>query len=897
MDEQQLIGRASDLDWIADRLAETADGHGGAVVLYGEPGVGKSALADAAAASAHGFRVIRCAGSVSESQLAFSALHALLWQLRDRIDALPAPQSNALAAALGLRDTTADRFLVAAATVTLLSDLGSEEPVLVIIDDADLIDPCSAECLTFVGRRLGWDRVFLLATAPPAQPTPWSELPHRKVENLHRNQAEALLCARRPTLDHSARHTILDVADGNPLALLYLPAVETVLATAGPIPLDERLRAAFGAVVAALSEPVRAQLLVVAAQDGAEISAVAAVAARLGAGEWALDPEVDTGILILARGRVGFAHRLVLAAVYANATAGQRFAVHRAWSQELSDPADADQRAWHLAAAAQGTDDSVADLLEQTATRAWQRGGPAAAAAALRSAAALTRDLGAGGRRLALAARAEWEAGHLRSARELLLGAADRVGADAAAVSGGLEGMIEFAHGDCVRAAALLGRDARRAADSDPGRMLAVLALRAQWSAGRLDLDDEQAVVAVFATSGPGLTSWLAVVGESWRTGQVCEVPQARAAAATRDGFSEAWLLPPAPYAAVWGLGGRVYAQYRAAVDHCRADGMAAALAFTLSQMATVDILAGRWTQALAAAEEARELAVLTGIDSVTAQCHNSLAWLAALRGDVEATMRLTETSIRIGQTSNAQALSAGAHWHRGVALLLTGQAEQALTMLSPIGHPGSAVYHPTFALLAAPDTAEAAIRVGDREEAMAQISLLNQWEQRSGAGWAAAAHRRSLALLTDGASSERLFRQALECAPRGLDRPIHRARTELLFGEWLRRKRRRNDSRAHFSYAREVFANLGAEPLLRRAEEGLDIASRAPRPRETTTFDDLTAQELRVARLAAVGGTNRDIAAQLFISPRTVGHHLSSVYLKLGINSRKELADADLPD
>ncbi|MCQ4122323.1 AAA family ATPase [Rhodococcus tibetensis] len=883
---QEIYGRSEELGRLRALLHGAAGGTGQALVVTGDPGIGKSALVGAVVVEAAGFTVLRCAAAQSESQLAFAALHELLWPVLDRIEGLPPPQRRALSGALGLTDDAADRFLVSVAVLTLLSDLSSvETPVLVVADDAQWLDSSTAECLAFVSRRVRWDAVALLAVASSHSETALGEIPTLPVGPLSNDDAARLLSARRSELDRSSRDYVIAVSQGNPLALLTLSPPVGALDPTAPAPVSARIRDAFRSRVGAMSAQVRGQLLVAAAQDGATLSSVQSVSRRLGLGDWALDDTTQPGVVGVLDNRVLFRHRLVQSVVYDAATPLERTQVHLSWSEELAHDGDEDRRAWHLAAASDGPDDDVANLLEASANRAWQRGGPQAAAAALRSAAELTRDRSAAGMRLARAARAEWEAGRVAAARDLLSSSVARIGSRAGLVSGGLEGLIEFTRGDCVRAHKLLLRDARLDPEGPLGLELAVLAMRAGWAASQVDLESDDTIET--ALGHPVLADMVGRLLAWWRRGEGVE-------AFAPEGEVKAWLLPPAPYAAVWGLSADMQHQYRSVAERSRAEGSTSALAFTLSQLATAEILGGRWQEAAAAATEALEIAEVTQLDSVIAQCHNSLAWLAALRGDVETTEKLASVSARIAQRTSVRALVAAAQWHRGVAHLVTGVPAESLALLAPIRHVGTSTHHPTFALLAAPDAAEAAIRVGDRDEARAQIDLLEQWAARSGAPWARSAHLRSMAMLSDGAEAERLFREALAVHD-SVDRPLHHARTELLFGEWLRRMRRRQEARPYLARASEMFGRLGSTPLLLRAKESLDLATQAPRGRELVAFNELTAQELRVSRLAALGSTNRQIAAQLFISPRTVGHHLSAVFAKLGITSRAELRGRDL--
>ncbi len=896
-----MFGRDRELADCSAALRSAAGGVGATMVLTGEPGSGKSTMLDALAAAADGFTVLRCAGTRMESQLPYAGVHELVWPIIDRVGDLPDAQATALGTALGLRAaapgmTGADRFMVGAALLTLLSEVGQLSPVLLLVDDAHLLDGASAETLSFVARRIGHDAVVVALATPDWDlgvfDARWTvRVP---LAGLDDDSARTLLLAHRPELTSRELDAIRRVAEGNPLALRTLPPPVDDLPPIHTIPVGERLRAGFAAAISDQPVVLRTQVLVVAAQEGATIHQVRAVVERLGATPWSVEALETAGLARADGDRIRLRSRLLRSVAYDEAPKEERRRVHAAWAEQLRGAENADLRAWHLAAVAVPPCDALADLLDGTARRAHERGGPRAAAAALRVAATMTSHPAAAGRRMARGARALWESGASAQARDLLAEAERLLGPAIGPISGGLAGMMEFSGGDCAKGYAMLIEVAHVKEDVDSVRLPAVVALRAGWAAGLLDLDDESALGVVLHDLDPAIRRWTGELLNGWRGNDLLtalsEDSPAGAAA------SPAWMLPPAPYSAVWGISRAVEDAYRREAVRARSTGSTSALAYTLSQLATVDLLGGRWAQAAAHATEALEAAELAGIDSAAAQCHNSLAWLAALRGDVTATKRLTENSIETGERSNVAALVAAATWHRGVACLVTGEAGEALDILRRIRVPNTVEHHVTFAVLAAPDAVEAAVRAGDLDEAGAQIDLLRRWAEHSQAAWARSAYLRSAALVAHDDEAEKLFRDALAISD-SANRPFQHAHTELLYGEWLRRHRRRQDSRAHLTTAKATFERLGSHPLLRRAEEGLDLATRAPRQRTTAWSESLTAQELRVARLAAMGGTNREIAAQLFISPRTVGHHLSAVFAKLGISARTELAGYGLRD
>ncbi|GAB2785251.1 hypothetical protein GCM10027073_17200 [Streptomyces chlorus] len=313
-------------------------------------------------------------------------------------------------------------------------------------------------------------------------------------------------------------------------------------------------------------------------------------------------------------------------------------------------------------------------------------------------------------------------------------------------------------------------------------------------------------------------------------------------------------------------------------------------LALALAQTAMLDNVAGRWTEAESSATEGLRLAEDVGADHIASYCRTSLGWLAAARGDERAVAEVAARTLETSLPRGVRALSAAAYWNRGMASLFHGRPEEALATLVRLAEPGHGAEHPTFALLAALDTAEAAVHVGRHDLAEERVRALEAWVRRTGAPWARSAAHVARALL-GGPRVENAFRAALD-VPGTRSHPLLHARAQLFYGEWLRRGRRRIDARIQIGGAIEVFDRLGAEPLHRRAQREQDLTG-PPGGRgspDTREVNGLTAQEQRVAQLAAKQLTNREIAVHLRISHRTVGHHLGNVFAKLGINTRAEL-------
>ncbi|MCY0939785.1 helix-turn-helix transcriptional regulator [Streptomyces antarcticus] len=899
-----LFGRGMEKAELDGVLRGARKGTGSALMLWGDPGIGKTALLDYATTAAADFTVLSCRGTRMESGLAFAALHELLWPAADRIDALPAPQAAALRGALGHSGDAADRFLIGVATLTLLSELACGKPVLITVDNADLLDEPTAECLAFVVRRLRTEPVALLLTghSDPATAGPWELLPGLEVTPLSDTDAGDLVRHDMPGADVERVDRAVRLAAGNPLALRELPSVGEAGGESGEsterIPVGPLLRRAFGARTARLSHLAQTVLLVAAAEDLGDHHTVREAATALGAGTAAWDEALRSGLITIAEGRIRFRTALIAAVVYEEALFTQRQSVHRALAQALHGVDGSDLRAWHLAAAADTADEEVAGLLEHSAQSGWTRGGYASAARALRRAAELSPVPADAARRLALGALAAWDDGQVGTARELL-DRADRLsdGETVVRESEGLRGIIEFAHGDQEQAHRLLLHASRSVAEPEKAVQLACLAVRAGWSGGSADRQAEavhrlEELAAGADCTGDGL---LPMIKQWWGTGPGTGTPPRADEAFARIGSASWHLIPPAPLAVAWGVEEPLARAYQHELEVLRRTGAVSPLVLTVPQTATIDIVRGRWTEAAANAADTLRVAEEIGADHAASQCRNSLAWLAALRGDEGSVTELTARTLELSEPRGVHALTAAAYWNRGMAALFAGRAQEALEVLVRLAEPGHRAAHATFALLAAADTVEAASSAGRPEAGADALRCLKEWARGTGAAWAVAAALRSEALLAEE-GTEDLFLGALS-VPGAAGHPFAHARTRLLYGEWLRRARRRTDARVQLAEAAETFQRLGATPLLERCLHEQELTGQ--RMRRTAPYGSsaeplLTPQELRVARLAADGLTNREVAAQLLISPRTVGHHLSNVFPKLGIVARAELTRVD---
>ncbi|MER5422928.1 helix-turn-helix transcriptional regulator [Streptosporangium roseum] len=883
-----LHGRAAEQAVIDRLLADSRAGRSGALLVRGEPGIGKTALLDYAAAAAEDLRVIRGTGVESEAELPFAGLHLLLRPVFDRAGALPEQQERALRAAFGLASVeSGDRLLVGLAVLSLLSELAEDGPLLVLVDDAQWLDRASTDALLFAARRLDAEGVALiLAAREPFTAPGMAELP---VRGLDASAASALLGTG---VSPVVRYRVLAEARGNPLALIELPAAAPADGTA--LPLTSRVQDAFLGQVRRLPEATQGLLAVAAAEDTGDLGVVLRAAAGFGDFLEDLHPAESADLVRVGEGTVTFRHPLVRAAVYQGIPPSLRLAVHKALAAALDGPDDADRRAWHLAMAATGPDEEVAAELERTAVRASGRSGYAAAASAYERAARLSTRPGSQARRLTLAAETAAWAGELDRAGDL----AEKGGRRLAALTGEeggaagepalrarlthvratadfLRGSLHTAHEALLDGAAMVG-------GAGAARML-MQALHAAWYIGAPELD--RTAARLDALSLPGDDPLAPVIGFVTAVLSRREAPPSLAevvAEARRAGADG-----PRDLVQVCGVGlaagqdGEVRETAASLIAEARSLGDIGALPTLLFFLAETELFQGRHRDALTAAAESLRIARDTGQRQWVSQMNSLLAHLAAIEGDDGRCHRLVDEALADGAAGTRWAA-----WSLGVLDLGHGRVEAALSRLEPI-----AGGHHVSETRCVPDLVEAAVRLGVPERAAGAFARYREWAGYTRQPWAEALVLRCRALLED---SEEHFAAALKID----GRPFERARTELLYGEWLRRTRRKADARAHLRAALEAFERLEAAPWAERARAELSATgSAAPAAPAPGLLARLTPQELQIVRLAAQGLSNRDIAAQLFLSPRTVGHHLYKAYPKLGVASRGELGTLTLSD
>ncbi|MBF6513600.1 AAA family ATPase [Nocardia cyriacigeorgica] len=903
-----LVGRDVEQVGIRDLLADAMAGHGRALAVRGEAGIGKSTLLRYAGEAAEGMRVLRGVGIESEAELGFGVLHMLLNPFADRIDRLPGPQAAALRAAFGQAEAAeVNRFLVGAATLTLLAELAAETPTLLLVDDAQWVDQSSIDALLFAARRFGEDAVaMILGVRDTAVPFPTPGIASMRLTGLPQEAAAELLDRCTPGLTMPGRARVLAESAGNPLALLELGGARRAAEASGrfdpghevgPLAATSRVQESFRAQIADLPAGTRTVLLIAAADSGTDIGTVLGVAAGFGLSGEDLEPAERAGLVSVDSDRLEFRHPLIRAAVYRNAPHHQRTAVHERFAAELTAPADADRRAWHLAAATTKPDESVAAVLEQTARRQQARGGAMAVSAAYDRAGRLSVDPERKANRILLAARAAYDAGKPDRAT--------RLAAEAAALTDDLaiiadathiRAQVEYERTSPAADAELSLRAAELIADLDPERAAFFLAEALCCARDAAD--------RALLLRGTELLNSIRLPDDSplrpHAAAQIAWADLLDGAAAAAAGVMAAQLLAAHGDAVddlhkvVAAFSGLMLADDAAAaaimdemIAGARAIGELHWVPYGLEVAALAQMFSGGFGEARSAAAEGIALSEEIGMPIEADALRAIEVWLAAVSGDEQGCHELAaEIRPRLSATHRTHA--ALAEWGVALADLAAGAFDAALDRLGSVCA-GPAAYD--FLIRAVPDQVEAAVRAGRRERAGEHLAGFGQWAETVGTPLPAALSLRCSALLASGDDADDLYSAALAQHDKH-GGPYDRARTQLVYGEWLRRRRRRADARAQLVEALDTFDQLGARAWLTRVNAELAALGDQPAaPRRTDPLAQLTPQETQVVRLAAAGYSNKEIGARLFLSPRTVGHHLYKAYPKLGITRRADLA------
>jgi DNA-binding CsgD family transcriptional regulator len=890
-----LTGRSAERAQLNRIVADAKDGRSRSLVLRGEAGIGKTALLDYAAGVADGMRVLRVVGVESEAEIPFAGLQLLFARFADRFAALPGPHALALRAALGASASSGERLLVGAAVLTLLSDLAEDGPVLCLVDDVQWFDRSSSDALLFAVRRLHTDPVAtILAARDGDRPFPAAGVDSLALRRLDRADSARLLASVR-TLPSEIAERVLAESDGNPLAILELAATDDPVrgtAPVAPLPATGRLEEHFRNLIRALPEHTRLALLLAAADDRSELRSFSDAAVRLGFDTSDLEPAERRHLVRVTTGAVRFRHPLIRASAYQDAPLARRVAVHAALAHALTDPHDADRRAWHLAAAATGTDDTAAGELEMVARRAIARGGPAGAMRALERAAQLSGERADRARRLVEAARAAFDAGHLDRAAELAsAGAASTERPADAAEAGLVLAQVAYERDSPAEDSRLALDAAALILSTDPDRAEAML-IEAVWCAR--DAGDPELLrrCADRLRSVPGGQSVMrdALVGfTDLLRGDVggAIAPMRTLVSAAGHGRVDGAVerLTAGFLGVLTGADETALAMLDDHVTALRGQGALGWLPYVLEVLALAQLAAGRFRDADANVAEAMSLADELGQGMQVVVLSAISAWLAAVRGDVVAGRERAERVL--GDARQHRMAAAQATWALALIDLTAGDPGAALDRLDTVclGPPGWDV-----TIRAIPDHVEAAVRTGDTDRAHTYLPRLVEWAKHTASPVAAALVLRCEGLLLDGAGAQQRFDAALRVDGCG---PYDRARTRLVYAEWLRRHRRPTPARSQLAEALDAFERIAAPGWAQRVRAEL-VALGAPVPDQHASggadATHLTPQELQVVRRAAAGLSNREIAAQLFLSPRTVGYHLYKAYPKLGVSRRSQL-------
>jgi DNA-binding CsgD family transcriptional regulator len=830
------------------------------------------------------------------------------------VEHLPARQATALRAAFGEADPAeGDRFLVFRATLSLLAEAAEESPVLCVVDDAHWLDDASTAALLFVARRLGPERVALLFAARDGDVRRFEsdELPELVVRGLDADAATALLTDRAGVpVAGDVRDRLMKQTGGNPLALVELPGSLTPAQLTGldPLPSDLRMTQGMQRVFLdrsrRLSTAAQTLLCVAAADDSTRVSVVRQAAELLGVGPGALTEAEESGLLTVAGAEIGFRHPLVRSAVYQGTATPVRQQAHRALAQVMTGGQDADRRAWHLAAAVDEPDDDVVAALDDAARRAAARGGFEAASAAFERAAELTSDEQARSTRLLAAATNSYLAAQLP--RAMRLASTARAGVTDPVVRADLDrlrGRIEFVAGSVPVGVGIWNQAARDVVATDPQRareigMIATAGSTFLPEPDRTDLDPAELLASTAQDTSIRarcFTHLLTGFHQLNHEGLAAAAVSLRQAVTLGQDLSETDLLTNLGIA-TFHLGDddgfrRLFSRM---LTQARNDGAIGLVLFALPRLALADLSGGNWTGAVAHATEAVELARSTGQPGLAAMPLAQLALVAALRGDQGYDDSMAELErVTAGRPAGILGvlMQDTRRWAQGCHAALTGEPAAAL-------HHFQQMTQPTLLRLAAYDRLDIATRTGHLDIAARCLTELEQFAEIADTPHAreVVAYGRAL-LAAQGnspAAAEDFFAQALGTEP-GQGRPFERARTHLAYGEFLRRSRRRVDAREQLRTALQTFQDLGADPWVQRAELELRASGETARKRNASTSVTLTAQEKQIAASVAQGLSNREVAAELFLSPRTIDFHLRNVFAKTGITSRTELARINL--
>ena len=903
----RLVGRASESAALERFLAAVRGGESRALVLHGEPGIGKTALLNFLVERAADCRLISVTGVQSEMELAFAALHQVCAPLLDRLATVPAPQAATLRITFGLDSgPVPDRLLVGLAVLSLLAEAAAEQPLLCVVDDEQSLDHASAQVIAFVARRLGAESIALVF-GTRALSDELTGLPQLTIEGLGKADACALLdSVLTIKIDQRIRDQIIAETHGNPLALVELsrelelavPQLAGGFGLPGAVTVPDSAEEMFRRRVEALPAESRRLLLLAAAEPTGDPVLLWRAAAQLGIGARPARPAVAAGLVEFG-GRVRFRHPLARSAVYRSASAEERHEVHAALA-DATDPAlDPDRRAWHRAEAAEGTDEDVAGELERSASRAQARGGVAAAAAFLDRATLLTPDPAQRAQRALAGAQAKVQAGDSEAAQELLaiaeaapLNAADQARAELVRA----QLAVTVSWGGDLSARLLEVAKRLEPIDANLARMTHLHAIYAAIFAGRFAAPGADVVAAAqAAVDGPpppapseadrildSLTANFSqagtpipkVVSAMRKIGNPCAFPD-----------REMRWLSLATIVAVGVWDDQWWAELTDRhVELCRQEGAVTELPIALSSRMYLLLFGGELAAATSVAEELQAASKAIGNDLALAQY--GMLGLAAFLGRADEAPALLAAALRdAAQRGEGAGITMG-EWASAVLNNSRGHYQAALAAAQRATEYSEDLSWRNWALA---ELVEAAVRSGETESAQTAYRQLTETTRGSGTDWALGVQARSRALLAAGAEADGLYLESIERLGRTSVR-AELARAHLLYGEWLRRERRRGEARTELRTAHRMLEGMGMAAFAERARRELWATGETARKRSVADPGKLTAQEYQIAKLAGDGLTNPEIGTRLFISARTVEYHLGKVFTKLGITSRAQL-------
>lgn len=905
-----LIDRVQEQEQLTALLDDAGEGKSGAIVLRGEPGIGKTALLNMVTERAAGrqMKVASVSGAEAEAPLGYAALHGLLRLFPGSVDRLPSAQRDALRFTLGLvSGPPPDRFLVGLGLLTLLAGAATDAPLVTVIDDAQWLDPESGTVLAFAARRLQAEGVVMLFAARDVdEDQRWlTGLPELKISRLWGSDAARLLSlATSGLVSPDVETRLLGEAAGNPLALVEVARQLTPQQLAGvdvlpdPMPAGGSLYELFARRLGGLSHSARLLLAAAASEPIATTRLVSSVAQRLGA---RLGDVVGLDSLVSFGDVVQFSHPLIRSAAYYSVPLPERLRIHRELARELDSPEHADRVVWHLAMATLGRDEDVASRLEQAAYRIRARGGYAATTALLRRAAELSGDEQRRTGRLLAASEAALTAARPDQARAMLAEARSRLtGEDQEALALRLSGEAAFAVGATDDAARQLLAAAKALLRVDPplARQTLLRGLIAAQFGTTAVFEEVRSFAATIAESdlSPGdrpTAADLFLFGFLHRfagdAGGAARLLREAASELGRSERADALLVAIPPI--VPGIAGTelidesvAFNAANAYAEFARRAGALTVLPNALVILARVYIIRGRFEDTEDALTEASQLARATGAPGTPDFAASQRVFLHCWRGEEAEALALAAELQAAGMRPTAGAdLVAG---HLALLDLSKGRYQDAFERLEPIAREDRL----SLGTMMVPDFIEAAVRSGRFTEAVPALDRLAARATAGAARLGLGRLARCRAFLAGDDEAEEHYRTSVELLT-DVNAPTELARSYLVLGEWLRRRRRRQDARTELQTAYDMFAAMGANAFAERAWVELSATGKSARKRTVETATDLTPQEKQVASLVASGNTNSEVAAKLFISPATVEYHLRKIYAKLGVSSRTQMA------